>query len=261
MSQYNDFSNNPYYVNGGAGGGGGYLAGGSPFGSSSGSPSGTIRARGAASHSLRPTTIKQLINATQAHSDAEWMIEETEIGQVTVVAQVISIQTQTTNSVYWLDDGTGRLEARHWVDSGNEEDSERWGGIVEGVYIRVMGSMKSFGNKKYINATHLRRIQDPTEVQFHFLEAMTVTLIFQKGPPPRPGETAQVQTGAISNGLAGSSAYTAQSSTTVSNDQFANLPLLQRNIVGFILSQPPNEEGVHVAAIARAVGGDAHSIR
>lgn len=52
----------------------------------------------------------------------------------------------------------------------------------EGVYIRVMGSMKSFGNKKYINATHLRRIQDPTEVQFHFLEAMTVTLIFQKGP-------------------------------------------------------------------------------
>lgn len=42
-----------------------------------------------------------------------------------MVAQVISIQKQATNIVYNLDDGTGRLEARHWVDpSAMEEDEE-----------------------------------------------------------------------------------------------------------------------------------------
>jgi replication factor A2 len=42
----------------------------------------------------------------------------------------MSIQIQTTNSVYWLDDGSGRIEARHWMDSSNPEDMEKWGGIV-----------------------------------------------------------------------------------------------------------------------------------
>lgn len=40
----------------------------------------------------------------------------------------VSINAQTTNSVYWLDDGTGRIEARHWVDmSSGEGDSEKFG--------------------------------------------------------------------------------------------------------------------------------------
>lgn len=50
--------------------------------------------------------------------------------QVTVVGQVVSINSQTTNCMYWLDDGTGRMEARHWVDAGAEDDTERWGGIT-----------------------------------------------------------------------------------------------------------------------------------
>ncbi|KAG6898363.1 hypothetical protein C0992_009038 [Termitomyces sp. T32_za158] len=82
-----------------------------------------------ASHSLRPLTIAQLLKASQAHSDAEWNVDDIEIGHVTVVGQVIAIQAQTTNVLYWLDDGGGRIEARHWVDSTSEEDSGKWGGI------------------------------------------------------------------------------------------------------------------------------------
>lgn len=36
--------------------------------------------------------------------------------QVAVVAHVVSMQTQTTNTVYVLEDGTGQIEARHWID-------------------------------------------------------------------------------------------------------------------------------------------------
>ncbi|OBZ75358.1 Replication factor A protein 2 [Grifola frondosa] len=253
MSQSNDYGSNPYYGNG-AGGGGGYLTGGSPFGSAGGSPGSSAR-RGV-SHSLRPVTLKQLLTATQAHSEAEWMIGDVEAGQVTVVAHVMSVQVQTTNRVYWLDDGTGRMEARHWVDSGSEDDSESW----ESKYIRVTGSLKSFGNKRYINATLLRLTTDPHELYFHILEAMTVTHIFHKGAPPRPSEGGKRN--AIAANSAGQSAYTAQSHSTT--DGYGNLPALQQQIIRFIAAQPPNDEGVHVATIARSIGagnpGNAHAI-
>lgn len=57
------------------------------------------------------------------------------------------------------------------------------------------------------------------------------------------------------------SAYTGQASKV--SDQHSHLPPLQQKIVRFIESQPRSEEGVHVSAIARAVGtdGDAQKIR
>ncbi|KIM87163.1 hypothetical protein PILCRDRAFT_815629 [Piloderma croceum F 1598] len=250
MSQYE----NNYYQNGGAGGGG-FLTGGSP-GSANGSPGGMGR-KNEAQHSLRPVTVGQLRKATQAHTDAEWMIENDEIGQVTVVAQVMSIQVQTTNTVYWLDDGSGRIEARHWMDSSNPEDVEKWGGIVENTYVRVTGNLKTFGNKRYINAQHIRPSTNPHELYFHLGEAMVTNLMIERGMPPGPGQTAQ-QNGVVASG-SGASAYTTQSRAQTS--QFAGLPPLQRSIMEFLHSQPPNDEGVHVGAIARSVqGGDAAQI-
>ncbi len=44
---------------------------------------------------------------------------------MTVVAQVIKINPQATNITYDLDDGTGQIQARHWVDpsqSGEDDD-------------------------------------------------------------------------------------------------------------------------------------------
>lgn len=55
--------------------------------------------------------------------------------QVTIVGQVVSIQKQTTNSVYSIDDGTGRIEARHWVDSSSEDDTSKWGVIEYVVFV------------------------------------------------------------------------------------------------------------------------------
>ncbi|OAX41970.1 replication protein A, subunit RPA32 [Rhizopogon vinicolor AM-OR11-026] len=251
-------SSNDYYGNTG-GGGGGFLAGGSPYGSTSGSPGGAGR-KSEIAHSLRPLTAFQLLNATQAHSDAEWMLDDTELGQVTIVGHVVSIQSQATNNLYWLDDGTGRIEARHWIDSSVEETGSN--AITEGSYVRVSGSLKMFGNKRYVNANHIRPVKSPHEIYFHLLEAMTVTLIWQRGPPLRPGQNPSTTVPpAVSSNVTGSSAYTAQSHTAAANNsQFSHLPKLQYAIVTFIQSQHANEEGVHVGAIARAVGGTAVTI-
>jgi len=63
-------------------------------------------------------------------SDSEWKVEEHEIGQVTVVGQVLSVNVQATNTVYVLDDGTGRIEARNWADSEAPTNALKWAQIT-----------------------------------------------------------------------------------------------------------------------------------
>jgi hypothetical protein len=43
-------------------------------------------------------------------------------------------------------------------------------------YIAIMGTIKVFGNKKHVAATHVRPIKDHNEVFNHFLRAVYVTL-------------------------------------------------------------------------------------
>ncbi|KAG8217715.1 hypothetical protein J3R82DRAFT_5872 [Butyriboletus roseoflavus] len=266
MSQFND---NNYY---GGTAGGGYMTTGSPYGSAAGSPGGFAR-KSETAHSLRPMTIYQLIQANQAHTDADWVLDDQEIGQVKnhdtwmynlsiqpcrspLSHILLQYRTQATNSQYLLDDGSGRIEARHWTDSSMEDESEK-NGIAEGAYVRVLGSLKTFGNKKYINTNLIRPIDSPAEIYFHLLEAMTVTMIWERGPPPRPGQNLQEVT-PRQNGVGSSTAYSAQ--LAVSSDRYSHLPNLPRSIIAFMQAQPSNAEGIHVSAIARAVGGNAVTI-
>lgn len=226
------------------------MAGGSPF-SGSGSPGGGQRSE--IKHSVRPMTIAQLNKATQAHTEAEWRLDDIEIGQVSVVAHVLSIQPQATNCVYMLDDGTGRFEARQWVDEESPLNARNWAGLTEDRYIRITGGLKAFGNKRYINTQHIRPVSDPHETWFHLIEAITTTLTLERGPPNANGQ-AQPRAAQSKDVVMGDVSAYAAPSTTIQSDSYAHLPKLQQLIVHFMAEQPPSAEGIHVSAIARAVG-------
>ena len=86
--------------------------------------------------------LKQLAEATQDHTDAEWKIGDVEIGQVSIricscilsptsisiqvmiVDHVISVQPHTTTCVYLQHDGTAQYEARQWVDANNDDEEK-----------------------------------------------------------------------------------------------------------------------------------------
>jgi len=172
-----------------------------------------------------------------------------------LVGQVVTIQPQATNYVYWIDDGSGRIEARLWHDPTNEEDTGKWDGIEELKYVRVTGSLKTFGSRRYINATNIRVAQDPHEIFFHILEAMTVTLMIDKGVSSASAHTSAPAEAGVA------SAYSTHQSINAS-DQYSYLPALQQKIARFISIQPRSEEGIHVSIIARAIGteGDAERI-
>jgi len=168
----NDYSTTNY------GGGGGFYAG-SQGGGTQITPSSEARGRG--SNTLRPVTIKQVLEAQQSLPDAPFKIDDVEISHITFIGRIRSVAEQTTNITYVIDDGTGTLEVKQWVDAENipEGDTRQ---ELNG-HVRVLGQLKSFSNKKHVGSHKIRPVEDYNEVQYHLLEAAAVHLHLTRGPP------------------------------------------------------------------------------
>jgi replication factor A2 len=150
---------------------------------------------------LRPVTIKKLLEAHLPNPDAEhFIIDNAEATQVTFVGQVRNISSQATNTTYKLDDGTGIIEVKTWKDVEADQDPDHPNNHkvqpTEQAYVRVWGRLKQFNNKRHLGAQIIRPIQDLNEIQYHLLEATAVHLHFTRGPP----ESLQAKGGA--NGAA-----------------------------------------------------------
>jgi len=249
---YNDYGENPYY--GGGGGGGGFMPGGSPGGlGSQGSPSG---GRKRTADTLRPVTLKQLNAAEQAHPDAEFFIEGVELGQVTFVATIRNISRQATNVSYSMEDGTGHIDVRQWLESA-DDDSGKTEGIEQNTFVRVIGTLKSFNNKRSVGATVIRPVIDFNEVAYHKAEALYVTLYYRKGP--LPSTTTANGTGGVkaetSTANAASSYRPATGSGARSNKWADLAPMHQKIMAAVEGNQDRSPDGVHVETIARECAG------
>ena len=116
--------------------------------------------------------------------------------QVSFVAQIRNISMQTTHITYKMDDGTGMIEVKKWIDSDadnfggggggyDEPSSDKKGDpkLLTNSWARVCGTMKQFNSKRHVASHVLRPITDFNEVHFHLLEATFVHLYITRGPP------------------------------------------------------------------------------
>lgn len=129
--------------------------------------------------SLRPVTVRQVLHASQPHSDAPFTFDGAELSQVSIVAWVRSATKNATNVQYTIDDGTGQMDVRKWIDNSMDE-----GAAVEDIepnqYVRIMGEIKSFNNKRSITAVSMHMLQDHNEYLFHQLEVIYAHLALTK---------------------------------------------------------------------------------
>ncbi|KAI1386419.1 replication protein A, subunit RPA32 [Hypoxylon trugodes] len=174
MASYGGYSRTTYGATGG-GDGGGFMGG---------SQSGSQSAKPVSEESLRPVTVKQIIDAEQAFgSDGTFRIDGADVAQVTFVGMVRQISPQTTNITYRLDDGTGIVEVKQWLDPDKQEQDgdSKSAAFREEQYVRVWGRLKSFGNKRHVGAHVIKPVTDFNEVNYHLLEATYVHLFFTRG--------------------------------------------------------------------------------
>ncbi|KAF9160325.1 replication factor A protein 2 [Actinomortierella ambigua] len=157
------------YANATGMGGAGYVQGGLSQGdaSSSSAPKRT-------QHTLRPVTIKQLLKVSETHADGDFKLDGQDLSQVKLIAAVRNVNKQTTLTTYKLEDGTGTIDAKLFATE--DADAESLAQIVDGVYVRVIGQLKSFRERNYFlnlfNYQSIQVVKDPNEITTHNLEVI-----------------------------------------------------------------------------------------
>ncbi|KAG5294087.1 single-stranded DNA binding protein p30 subunit [Histoplasma capsulatum G186AR] len=247
--EYANYSTTFYGAQGGMGGGG--FTGGEG-GSQGGSQS---DGRGYMKNSLRPVTIKQTLDATQAHGDADFKIDGTEVSQVTFVGQVRAVSHLTTFVTYKLDDGTGEIEVKLWLeknavnptgddmDTGDAPRSSESEIPING-YAKVWGKLNNFNNRRNFVAHVIRPITNIDEYNCHFLEATAIHLYYTRGPvgghlgdeKPLPGATH----------ASGGGPFAGKTLPPMSP--------LARKMYETLSNTPQSNEGLHVQHLASLMG-------
>ncbi|PYH87456.1 replication protein A, subunit RPA32 [Aspergillus ellipticus CBS 707.79] len=248
------FNNYGGSFGGGGGGGGGFVPGemNSPAGGKSDYNNAT----------LRPITVKQALDAIQPYPEAPYQIDSAEAVSVTFIGQVRNISSQSTNVTYKIDDGTGEIEAKQWIDSMTADTMDTDDGgkgpgqpgknqIELNGYARVFGKLKSFGNKRFVGAHCVRPVTNINEVHCHLLEATAVHLFFTRGPPG--GGKGEGAGGALGGGLKGEGAKGDASMGGMDDFAGKGLPAMSpvaRRVFSLLKTEPQSNEGLHAQLIA-----------
>ncbi|KAE8870305.1 hypothetical protein PTNB73_00659 [Pyrenophora teres f. teres] len=242
------------YGAGGGAGGGGFIPG---EGGNTQSPG---NRRDHSQDSLRPVTIKQILEAqgeAGSSSDQILKIDGAVLSQLTLVGQIRNISNQTTNNTYRLDDGTGSIEVKVWVDSdSSEQPNPTKAKLVEGAYCRAWGKLKIFNDRRSVGATVIRPIEDMNEISFHLLEATAVHLHFTRGPPGG-AQTA----GANANGAVGQQQQQQQQQQQAAGGNYGGYDLtaygqVAKKVFQYLREAPQSNEGLNQHEIAAKLGID-----
>lgn len=198
--------------------------------------------------SLRPVTIKQIIEAEEGYSGADFKIDGAPAPQVTFVGQIRSVNPQPTNITFKIDDGTSQIEVKKWIDADKQEEGDQ--GYELDSHVRVWGRLKSFNNKRHVGAHVIRPVADFNEVNYHMLEATYVHLFFTKGPLG--------QNGAAANGdsmfVDGGAGYNGAANGNPANNKLSGCSPGSKKMFNFMSSTSGGNEGFHLNVLTSSTG-------
>ena len=175
------------------------------------------------------------------------------------MGQIRNISTQTTNITYKLDDGTGTIEVKQWIDADattsmdiTSDGTTSKPKLIENEWARVWGRLKAFNNKRHVGAHVIRPITDKMDITYHLLEATYVHLYFTRGSL----DTIKQENAGATNGNAevGYGGGGGGGADTMNGRPMPNVGVNARRVLQTIKNSPQNNEGLHVQQIASLMG-------
>ncbi len=170
------------------GGDGGFGGGGYGGGSSQADPS---SAQGRTrkpydEQTLIPATIRMVRRAhpDTAGGDGGLVLQDgRKVSMVKIVAAVRSVEDTSTNVVYTLEDGTGLIEARKWLDDNECSALQelRQETLKEHIYLKIIGQVKEYEGKVIIVANSIRPISSGNELSHHMLDVVYSAERYKRG--------------------------------------------------------------------------------
>ncbi|KAG5176598.1 hypothetical protein JKP88DRAFT_216415 [Tribonema minus] len=133
--------------------------------------------------SIMPLTIKQVLESQHDNPDDKPKVDGVEIVHVRLVGCIIDINEHSTNAVFKIEDGTGRIDAKVFIEQDESQlQTERRSRCREGVYVAVVGQIKRWQDKLHVHAFDIRPLEDTNQITQHFLEAIYAHLHNTLGP-------------------------------------------------------------------------------
>jgi len=162
--------------------GGGFVSNDSSMGGDSGGKS-QQRVIPYDERKLSQVTIKQILTAPPPQPDEALFIDGQEISQLQMVAQIQSIDCQSSHTSYRINDLTGSLDAKQWNNDNQVTDTS---GLGQGAWVRIFGRINVYQGRCSINVFEIAPITDFNDITLHFTECiyshLANTTATQKGP-------------------------------------------------------------------------------
>eukprot|EP00771_Trimastix_marina_P000398 gnl/Trimastix_PCT/1416.p1 GENE.gnl/Trimastix_PCT/1416~~gnl/Trimastix_PCT/1416.p1 ORF type:complete len:263 (-),score=50.67 gnl/Trimastix_PCT/1416:51-839(-) len=197
-------------------------------------------------NTLLPMTAHQLLNLVQQdHPDDAFRINGCDITYVTLVGLILETKAESTHHSYKVDDGTGCIDVRQWIQHGevNDQEEARRGKLKEGIYVRVSGNLNQYMDQKSIMAWQITPIEDFNELTYHLLSVINTHLLQTKGPLPSattaPGAAATATS--TSSTAPGNQAYGAPA-----GDDSKNLTPCQQAVYNHIQTVADEDAGLNI---------------
>ncbi|XP_059641129.1 replication protein A 32 kDa subunit A [Cornus florida] len=215
--------------------------------------SGFSTAKNRETHGLIPVTVKQISEASHSGDDkSNFLIDGVDITNVTLVGMVFNKTQRVTDVAFALDDGTGRIDCKRWVNEGF--DAKEMEDIQDGMYVRLNGHLKTFQGNRQLVAFSVRPVTNFDEISFHFIECIHFHLQNSKKQGDaltqpqtmNPSLNTPAQNGSNGNQTAAANHYSGQ----VSVD---GLKGFDQMVLDY-LQQPSNfgrEKGVHTDELSK----------
>mmetsp|Transcript_22 Transcript_22/g.67 ORF Transcript_22/g.67 Transcript_22/m.67 type:complete len:235 (+) Transcript_22:45-749(+) len=155
-----------------------------------------------------PVSVHQVLSSAAGSGDDSSLINGREASQVTIIGMIKTKEEKSMCTTYQIDDGTGFIDVKVWQDSSDDDTTaQKYEEMKEGVYVRVIGQVRSFQGMKSMTAFNMRVLQDPNELTFHLMEvihthiSLTNAGAMAGNPPP-----AAAQAGGFGGAHAGGAA-------------------------------------------------------
>lgn len=221
------------------GGQGGYMSPGG-FGTPQQSQERKSRSR---AQNILPVTVSEILNATE--NEDKFFTGDIELLQVTLVGLIRTVKETPTRLDYEVDDLTGPpLEVKQFVDNDESvPDDERVQACRENTYVRVCGTVRSFGGKKNIVAFKVVPLMDMNELTYHLLEVIHSHAALS---------SAQMQG---TNGLSVPGGGSMQTGYGDGNDGMVSGLSSIQNQVHMAIRNNPTTEGASVESVCKQIRG------
>jgi replication factor A2 len=124
---------------------------------------------------IQPVTVSMCLSSyPEEDGTGEQLADGRKLYHVKIVGAVRSVEDFSTNCLYGIEDGTGLIEVKQWIDSNDctALHQLREACNKEGSYLIIVGQIKDYDGKKTIVADSVRPISTGNEISHHFLEVV-----------------------------------------------------------------------------------------